>query len=37
MLAVADHRHHLVDMTFLDQLTSGDVLDAAYKRLRRRR
>jgi hypothetical protein len=37
MLAVRDHRHHLVGVTFLDQLASDDVLDAAYDWLCRRR
>jgi hypothetical protein len=36
-LAVGDDRHHLVGMTFLDQLTSDNVLDTAYDWLRRRR
>jgi predicted aspartyl protease len=31
VLAAGDDRHHLVGMTFLDQLTSDEVLDAAYE------
>jgi hypothetical protein len=31
MLAVEEHRHHLVGMTFLDQLTADEVLDSAYE------
>jgi hypothetical protein len=37
MLAVEDRRHDFVGMTFLDQLTSDDVLDTAYEWLCRRR